>query len=85
MTIDLDQWHVRYLLEALRVCEGQWSAIAKGSDDEDVQADYSNDVIRLSILYDGFERKAVEAFGESVTNFSREPLVSTAAKREDAA
>lgn len=71
MTIELDEWRVRYLLEALRVCEAKWSAIAKGSEDEDVQADYSNDVLKLGVLYDGLEAEAVEVFGGGIKEFSR--------------
>jgi uncharacterized protein len=74
MTITLDKWRARYILEALRVCQEQWSKTAKASDDEDLQADYGNDIARLSIIYDGLEQDAVEAFGSDVKEFSRESL-----------
>lgn len=70
MTVTLDEWRVRYILEALRVCVAQWSRAAKATDDEDVQADYGNEIARLSIVYDSFERAAVEAFGPEVKEFS---------------
>jgi len=70
----------RYILEALRVCEAQWSTTAKASDDEDLQADYGNDIARLSIAYDGFEKAAVAAFGEGKKEFSREPIPVTPPK-----
>ncbi len=81
MTITLDKWRARYILEALRVCEEQWSKTAKASDDEDLQADYGNDIARLSIIYDGLEHEAVEAFGSDVKEFSREPLTAVLTKR----
>ena len=74
MKITLDEWRARYILEALRVCEAQWSATAKASDDEDAQADYGNDIANLSMVYDGFEKAAVEAFGPGIKEFSREPI-----------
>ena len=77
MTITLDEWRARYILEALRVCQAQWSATAKASNDEDLQADYGNDIVRLSIVYDGLERTAVESFGPEVKEFSREPISLT--------
>jgi len=77
MTITLDEWRARYILEALRVCEAQWPATAKASTDEDSQADYGNDIARLTIVHDGFERAALEAFGARVKEFSREPLPLT--------
>ena len=71
MTFELDQWRARYLLEALRVCEAQWSSVAKASDDEDVQADYGNDLLKLGVLYDGLEQEAVKAYGAGIREFSR--------------
>ncbi len=72
MTITFDKWHARYLLEALRVSETQWYTTAKASDDEDLQADYGNDLARLLILQEYLERESIEAFGPTITNFSRE-------------
>ena len=85
MNISLDRWRAQYILEALKVLEENWLAIMQGTDDEDVQSEYGNDFAQLQILQEGFERQAVEAFGPSVTNFSREPLVSTVPKHETAA
>jgi hypothetical protein len=36
--------------------------VARASDDEDVQADYGNDLVRLHMVQD-LEREAVGAFG----------------------
>ncbi len=69
-----DRWHAQLLLEALRVCEQQWTATIDGSDDEDVQADYANDRMRLQILQEAIENAAVEAFGPGVKEFSREAI-----------
>ena len=62
------------VLEALHILDRQWQAIVNSTDDPDLKADYANDMIRLHVLQEGFERKAVAEFGPSVTSFSREPV-----------
>jgi hypothetical protein len=81
MIYDVDHWRAQYILEALKALEEKWVAIVRATDDEDVHADYGNDLAQLQILQEGFARKAVEAFGPNVTNFSREPLVPALTKR----
>lgn len=76
MNIELQDWHARYILEALRMLEQQWGATARASDDEDLQADIGNDLIRLSVVHDYVERKAVEVFGPGVKEFSRESFLA---------
>jgi hypothetical protein len=71
---DFDSWRAQYVLEALQTLEEKWTGIIQGDDDEDVHADYGNDIAQLQILREGFERFAVEAFGPSVKNFSRERI-----------
>ena len=75
MNIELKEWQARYILEALRMLEKQWSATARASDDEDLQADIGNDMIRLSVVHDYLERNAMEAFGNRVNEFHRDLLV----------
>ena len=83
MNIELQEWHARYILEALRVLEQQWSETARASNDEDLQADIGDDMIRLSGVHDYLERNAVEAFGNRVSEFSRDLLVPTSPLSEN--
>ncbi len=80
MKTTLDRWHAQYILEALRVCGEQWLKTARASDDEDLQADYGNDLVRLHMIQEFLERESVEAFGPGVKEFSREPLVAALTK-----
>ena len=75
MTYDFDYWRAKWALEAFRALDEKWSAVIQGTDDEDIQSDYSMDLIKLDMLREGFERKAVEAFGKRVATFSRKLLV----------
>lgn len=75
MTFDFDYWRAQYALEAFRALDEKWSAVIHGTDDEDIQSDYSMDLVKLDMLRDSFERDAVEAFGKRVANFSRKLLV----------
>ncbi len=74
MTYDFDQWRANLMLEALQTLDEKWQAIVDKTDDEDAKADYANDMMRLHILQEGFERKAVEEFGAGITSFSRDPV-----------
>lgn len=75
MTYDFDYWRAKYALEAFRALDEKWSAVIKGTDDEDIQSDYSMDLIKLDMLRESFERDAIEAFGKRVTSFSRRLLM----------
>ena len=72
MIYDFDNWRANMILEALHTLDEKWQAIISNTDDEDVKADYGNDLIRLHILQEGFERKAVEEFGPGIADLSRE-------------
>lgn len=75
MKVDLDQWRVSFILEALKTLDEKWTAIiAAAKDDADIASDYGNDLMLLHTLREGFEHAAVEEFGSNVTNFSREPI-----------
>jgi hypothetical protein len=73
MIFDLDEWRARFILEALGDLEDKWTGIAQGTDDEDIQCDYGNDIAILQMLREQFEREAVETFGSKVKDFSRQP------------
>ena len=72
VTLKLTENDARYVLEALQMLEEKWLHINRTSTNEDEQADYGMDALDLNGTRDLIERKAVEAFGRSVTNFSRE-------------
>jgi hypothetical protein len=74
MIYDFDNWRAKYVLEALACLEEKWADLIKNTDDPDIRADYSNDLMQLHILQEGFDRRAVETFGPGVKEFSREPL-----------
>jgi hypothetical protein len=67
MMYDFDNWRANMVLEALQALDEKWTAI------RDAAADYGNDMMRLSILREGFEAKALEAFGANITQLSGEP------------
>jgi hypothetical protein len=86
MNIDLQEWQVRFVLEALRVLEKHWGDTAATCNDEDGAADIGNDLIRLTAAHDYLERQAVKAFGSGITKFSGEPFApATIANGETAA
>ena len=73
MTVEFDKTDCRFILESLRNTEAQWLHINQTTTDEDEQADYGNDLIMLRMIRKGFETAALEAFGPSVSIFSRAP------------
>jgi len=77
MNYDFDNWRANMMLEALQALDEKWMAIrdaAAAKGDEDTVGDYGNDMIRLSVLREGFERKAIEAFGPNITKLSGQPI-----------
>lgn len=65
------------MLEALQALDEKWTAIrdaAAAKGDKDTAADYGNDMIRLSVLREGFERNAIEAFGPNITKLPGRPI-----------
>ena len=76
MMYDIDRWRANMILEALHTLQEKWQRIVDSTDDEDVKADYGNDMLRLGVLRDGFTEKAVKEFGPGTTNFSHEPVQS---------
>ncbi len=70
MNLTLDRQQAQYILEALRVCEAQWLQTARASNDDDLQADYGNSLLRLQLVQEYIEREALEDFGKDVNTFS---------------
>jgi hypothetical protein len=67
-------------LEALQTLDEKWTAIiqaAAAKGDEDTAADYGNDLMQLHTLREGFEAKAVQAFGPAIKDFSRDSVAVT--------
>jgi len=77
MNITLDRWQAQYILEALRVCEAQWLETSRASNDDDIQADYGNSLLRLQMVQEYVEREAVDAFGQDVNKFSHHGIPVT--------
>ncbi|KUZ67682.1 hypothetical protein [Burkholderia ubonensis] len=71
MKLELAASQVKILLEALAETDKQWTDICNTSDDEDVVADYGNDLVLLRIVRDEITPKAVAAFGPDIVNFDR--------------
>ena len=71
MNIELTEWQARHILEGLQELEAKWHCINQTADDEDVQAEYGNDVIELGMTKDHVREAALKAFGPSVILFDR--------------
>lgn len=74
MTLDLNNWEARLVLEAMRSLEAQWNAVIDGTEDEDVQSEYGNDLAQLEMARERIESAACVEFGPGVRVFSREPV-----------
>ncbi len=72
-TLDLNQWESRIILEALRTLDEKWTAKIDGTDDENVQSEYGNDLAQLQIVQERIETAASKEFGSHVKEFSRVP------------
>ena len=79
-TFEMNSWEAHILLEACHELQKKWDEIARTTEDDDVNADYSNDLCQLEIVNERLTEVAVAAFGESLTNFSRESVFETAAE-----
>ena len=83
VTITLTENDARFVLEALQMLENKWLEINRTTTDEDEQSDYAMDALNLHGTRESVKQQAVEAFGPSVINFSREPFPSTAPQPAD--
>ncbi len=71
MNIDLTEWQARILIQGLKELEAKWTCINRTSEDEDMKAEYANDLIELGMVKDQLTNGAVNAFGPAVTEFDR--------------
>ncbi|MBV9307886.1 MAG: hypothetical protein JOZ45_17190 [Acidobacteriaceae bacterium] len=60
--------------------ENKWLEINRTSTDENEQAEYGMDALDLDGTREFFQREAVKAFGQDVTNFSLEPFAAVTLK-----
>ena len=83
MIYDFGNWRANMVLEALQNLDEKWQEIVNSTEDEDVKANYANDMIRLHILQEDLTYKAIEEFGPGIAKFSREPVQVTPVPPED--
>ena len=69
--LDLTASQVKIILEALAETDKHWTEICNTSDDEDIAADYGNDLVLLRIVRDEITPKAIAAFGSDIVDFDR--------------
>lgn len=74
MTLDLNSWETKLVLEALHSLEAKWNAIIDGTHDEDIQSEYGNDLAQLQLMLESVEAAACKEFGPTVKELSREPV-----------
>ncbi len=74
MMLDLNRWEAKIVLEALHTLDTQWNAAIDATDDEDVQAEYGNDLAQLQLVHERIAAAACAEFGPGVREFSREPI-----------
>ena len=64
----------KIILESLIAQEAKFAEICNSSDDEDVIADYGNDLIEVRLLLKRLRDEFVYSFGPAVLEFGRDPL-----------
>lgn len=74
VTVDLLEWEARLVLVAMAELEEKWRTICNTTTDEDVQADYGNDLVELRMAKESIQQKAVAEFGDQILIFDRTPL-----------
>ena len=74
LTLSLLESEAKIVLEALLEKDASMESICNNSSDEDLKADVGNDLVELRIFLKVFKNTAVSKFGESVLEFSNEPL-----------
>ena len=52
MTLNLNAWEMKFVLEALRTLEAKWNAAIDETEDEDNQSDYGNDLAQPQHMQD---------------------------------
>ncbi len=74
LELNLTESETKIILEALIEKDTLMDSICSTSDDEDLKVDVGNDLIELRLLLKELKYKAISSFGESVLEFSNEPL-----------
>lgn len=74
VTVELLEWEARLVLVAISELEEKWRTICNTTTDEDVQADYGNDLVELRMAKESIQEKAVAEFGDQILTFDRTPL-----------
>jgi len=74
LELNLVESEAKIILEALYEKEASMESICNSSSDEDLKADIGNDLVELRIFLNEFKNNAISKFGESVLEFSNEPL-----------
>ena len=72
--IELVESELKIVLEALVEMESRKNSICEASNDDDEIADVGNELIELRLLLKPLREKAIEKYGNSIVNFSRELL-----------
>ncbi len=70
--LEINSWQARFLIEACRALEEQWTKIVDTTEDEDEQAGYLNDLGQLELVKEHLEEVAAQVFGPGVKKFSRD-------------
>jgi hypothetical protein len=73
MKTQLLEWEARIVLESLRALNEKWTGVIDGTENEDVKAEYANDISLLEMIQKRLECEASQAFGAQVNSFNRVP------------
>ncbi|WP_431265806.1 hypothetical protein ACQ859_10995 [Roseateles chitinivorans] len=73
VTVELLEWEARLVLLAMAELKEKWRTICNTTTDEDIQADYGNDLVELGMAMDSIKEKSVAEFGEQILVFDRTP------------
>lgn len=74
LELNLVESEAKIILEALFEKEASMESSCNSTSDEDLKADIGNDLVELRIFLKEFKNNAISKFGESVLEFSNEPL-----------
>ncbi len=72
--LNVAESELKIILEALSELELKMASICDESSDEDEISDIGNDLIEVRLLLKPLKNKAIEQYGENITNFSRKLL-----------
>jgi imidazolonepropionase-like amidohydrolase len=74
ITLEFAESELKSVLEGMKDLETKMAGICETSDDEDLVADYGNDLIEVRLLLKRLNQKAIEKYGEQILDFSRNQL-----------